>query len=422
MAKETDLLDPVEALEMKTAFAQPATGQEVAVHQPTTVDITEGVITARKVEVRRDDGAVLQKIAAQAAAAGEHWYYAFPVRKKGGGTDTIEGPSIKCANAVARLYGNCQVDCRVLDAGKSWLIYARFVDYETGFSLTRPFQQSKAGSQLGGTDQERREQASLSIGVSKAERNVICNALETFTDYAFESAKANLVARVGKKLNDYKQRCVDRLGELGVATLRAERSIGKTIDSWVARDVARLIAEIKSVQDGMATADETWPVEAPPEPRRTDVEDATVAAGSTAVSDRPAAETGPAAATNGSAGSPPVSGEPAPSPTETSAPADSAGGEPAADTKAASGSPPSTEDGAGRSPDLSMPLESWRVGDDVLGQEQIIKRLERLIGLAETRADVDAIQNENAERLSKITGNKRATLNNAFRTKRESLS
>ena len=79
MAKETDLLDPVEALEMRTAFTQPATGQEIAIHQPTNVDISEGVITARKVEVRRDEGAILQRIATQAAAAGEHWYYAFPV-------------------------------------------------------------------------------------------------------------------------------------------------------------------------------------------------------------------------------------------------------------------------------------------------------------------------------------------------------
>lgn len=69
-----------------------------------------------------------------------------------------------------------------------------------------------------------------------------------------------------------------------------------------------------------------------------------------------------------------------------------------------------------------MPLESWRVADDVLGQENIIKRLDRLIGLAETRADLDAIESENAARLSKITGNRRATLSNSIRAKREGLT
>ena len=417
MAKDTDLLDPVEALEMRTAFAQPATGQEIAIHQPTSVDITEGVITARKVEVRRDEGAILQRIATQAAAAGEHWYYAFPVKKKGGGTDSIEGPSIKCANAVARLYGNCQVDCRVLDAGKNWLIYARFVDYETGYSLTRPFQQSKTGSKLGGTDDERREQAAMSIGVSKAERNVICNALETFTDYAFEAAKANLVARVGKRLDEYKQRCIDRLGELGVDTKRAERSLGRTVEAWVARDVAKLIAEIKSVQDGMATADETWPTEAPPEPRRTDVEDATVATGAAAVSDRPVAEAGRGGGVQcvaaGFRRSPIYHPRKLPPPLP-----------PRATLlvgRRLATLPPNHLPRMQASRRIFLCRRALAVGDDVLGQENIIKRLDKLVGLAETLADLDAIETLNAERIGKITGNRRATLNNTIRAKRESL-
>ena len=68
-----------------------------------------------------------------------------------------------------------------------------------------------------------------------------------------------------------------------------------------------------------------------------------------------------------------------------------------------------------------MPLESWRVRDDVMGQENIIKQLDKLIGLAETRDDLDAIERLNAERIEKITGNRRANLNNTFRAKRESL-
>jgi hypothetical protein len=102
---------------------------------------------------------------------------------------------------------------------------------------------------------------------------------------------------------------------------------------------------------------------------------------------------------------------------ETSAEAtESADGGPAAGP--ANHSPPAEQ---GQSPDLSMPLEHWRVGDDVLGQENIIKRLEKLIGLAETLADLDAIQNENAERIAKITGNRRANLNVALRSKRETM-
>ena len=68
-----------------------------------------------------------------------------------------------------------------------------------------------------------------------------------------------------------------------------------------------------------------------------------------------------------------------------------------------------------------MPLEHWRVGDDVIGQENIIARLVKLVGLVETLADLDAIESENAERLAKITGVRRSNLNNTLRAKRESL-
>lgn len=69
-----------------------------------------------------------------------------------------------------------------------------------------------------------------------------------------------------------------------------------------------------------------------------------------------------------------------------------------------------------------MPLESWRVDDDVLGQENIIKALEKLLGLAETLDDYIAIETQNAARIEKITGVRRANLNNTFRTRRETLS
>jgi hypothetical protein len=41
-----------------------------------------------------------------AAAAGSDWFYRFPVKKKDGGQDWIEGPSIKLANDIARIFGN----------------------------------------------------------------------------------------------------------------------------------------------------------------------------------------------------------------------------------------------------------------------------------------------------------------------------
>ena len=157
----------------------------------------ERVFGAQPVAVHRDEGKILQKLKSLAAAAGDDWYYRYPVRKKVKDEKTgrdewtidhIEGPSIKLANDLARLYGNCDIDTRVFDLGDSWVFYARFMDLETGHALTRPFQQRKSQKALR-TDDARALDIAFQIGVSKAIRNVIVNALQTFADFAFEEAK-----------------------------------------------------------------------------------------------------------------------------------------------------------------------------------------------------------------------------------------
>ncbi len=221
---------------------------------------SDRIVGAQEVAVRRDTSRVLADLKTLAAAAGSDWYYRFPVKnKKEGRTDWIEGPSIKLANDLARLYGNCDVDIRVQDLGDSWLIYARFTDFETGFSITRPFQQNKNASRMGGADDARRLDIALQIGVSKATRNVVTNALQTFSDYAFDEAKGAIIDKVGQNLERYRARVVERLKEVGVDLKRAEHVRGRAAADWLAGDVAQLIAMIKAVTDGMATWDETFP-------------------------------------------------------------------------------------------------------------------------------------------------------------------
>jgi len=73
--------------------------------------IATQVFGAQNVAVRRDERIVLNKIRALAAAAGQEWFYRFPVRnKKKGTTDYIEGPSIKMVNDLAPIYGSSDVD------------------------------------------------------------------------------------------------------------------------------------------------------------------------------------------------------------------------------------------------------------------------------------------------------------------------
>ena len=200
----------------------------------------------------RDEPRVLQRLAMLAARAGEDWYYRWPVKEKKTGNITwVEGPSIKLANDLARLYGNDEIDTRVIDLGDSWLIYARFTDYETGYSLTRPFQQRKAQRTMG-EDADRQRDIAFQIGCSKAIRNVTVNALQTFADYAFEEAKGALVEKIGRDLPKWRAKTVEKL-TAKIDIQRVEAVLGRKQSEWLAPDVAQAIAMMKAVSDGMAT-------------------------------------------------------------------------------------------------------------------------------------------------------------------------
>jgi hypothetical protein len=215
--------------------------------------------TAQKVAEKRDLKIILQNIGVMAAAAGSEWFYSIPFRNRREGTTTyVEGPTVQCAIAVAALYGNCNVDSRVQDLGDFWMIYARFIDYETGFSLVRPFQQRKSAAKIGGEDEGRKLEMSLAIGVSKAERNVAVHALQFYCNRAFEEAKNSLVERIGKKLESYRERTSEKLAAM-VSIERVEAVIGRKVKDWLAPDIARVIALATSVSDGMALLDETFP-------------------------------------------------------------------------------------------------------------------------------------------------------------------
>lgn len=231
---------------------------------------------AIKVEVYRDEAKVLARLKNLAAAAGEDWYYRWPVKsKRTGGKEYVEGPSIKLANEVARVYGNCEVDTRVMDLGDSWLIYARFTDFESGYTLVRPYQQRKSQKTMGERatweDPDRARDIAFQIGTSKAIRNVVTNALQTISDFAFEQAKESLVKQIGNDLKKYRDGVIKRLKDRDVDVRRVEAVVGRASADWLAPDIALIVASMKAVTDGMATLDETFPpLEKPEEQAKAD--------------------------------------------------------------------------------------------------------------------------------------------------------
>jgi hypothetical protein len=233
-----------------------------------TQGLAERIVGAQQVAVHRDEAKVLTKLTALAAAAGDDWFYRFPVKdNQTGQTKYIEGPSIKLANSVARIYGNNTTEIRVLDVGDAWEIYARFSDIETGFSMERAFRQRKGQRSIRGRDADRQLDIAYAIGQSKAIRNVIVNGLQEIADFAFEEAKKSIVTKIGKDLEGWRTRTIEGIAKIPVDLNRVERVIGRPAKDWLAPHVAQVIAMMHSIADGMADKDEMFPsLEAPEAP------------------------------------------------------------------------------------------------------------------------------------------------------------
>lgn len=214
---------------------------------------------AQRVVVARDEGKVLARIKTLANAAGDAWYYRIPFKdRKTGKTVFVEGPSIKLANDVARLYGSCDVDEWVSGEGLDyWEFTARFIDLESGFALTRVFRQRKDAASVGKSE-SRNAEIGFAIGASKAIRNVVCNALQTFSDYAYEEARGALVNQIGKDIERWRKEVSKRIGDM-TDIKRVEAVVGRSVKDWLAPDIATVAAMGKAIKDGMATIDESFP-------------------------------------------------------------------------------------------------------------------------------------------------------------------
>jgi hypothetical protein len=262
MNDETDRADQRKALDQFANAAGQSNQPQPHGHalvRPTT-GISERIVGAQHVAVYRDEAKIFQKLSSIAAAAGNDWFYRYPVRNNTTGkTDYIEGPSIKLANDVARIFGNNANEVREIDVGDAWIFYARFTDLETGFSMERAYRQRKGQTSMKTKDPERQLDIAYQIGQSKAIRNCIVNSLQLYADFAFEEARNSLVDKIGKDLEGWKARTVQGIAKIPVELARVERVVGRSAANWLAPDVAQVIAMMKAYRDGMATLDETFP-------------------------------------------------------------------------------------------------------------------------------------------------------------------
>ncbi len=257
--RETGLVDSFSARgEWQMEGVAPGNMPAIPVDGSVAIGIFGGVITAQQIAAKRNMGDVKRRLSACAAFAGMDYVYAWDVNdRKNNRKVHIEGPTIVLANDLAREWGNCQVDVRVMDEGRHWMFYGRFVDLETGYSLVRGYQQRKAQNTGMGDDQRALDMV-FQIGQSKCIRNVIVNALRSMADFCVEEAKKGLLKRVEGNPEGARASILKMVDQLGVKVDRIEKIYGRTSGNWTHFDMAKIFSELTSIKDNMASADDIY--------------------------------------------------------------------------------------------------------------------------------------------------------------------
>lgn len=218
--------------------------------------------TAMSVQQPRALRQVQKNIMVEAGLAGELFYYGW-----GAGKNKIEGPSVKMAIALARCWGNCAIDMLPMqDAGDSWIMTAAFVDLETGFTCNRQFRQAKNSIVHGKHDDARKDDIRFQIGQSKAQRNVILNALpEWLISEAMKEAKRGVLQSIEKKIANSSLSVVvgSALAALAKEGVSEERVLSKfdvvASTALTADHLVMVVADLRAIQEGQDLPDSVYP-------------------------------------------------------------------------------------------------------------------------------------------------------------------
>lgn len=220
-------------------------------------------ITAKRVPLPRDMGGILKRLKVYCAAFGDTYVYSWEANDRANSRkETIEGGTIKLANDLVQLYGNCSVDCDVQENPTHIIFKAWFLDYETGTSVSRLFQQRKdQNTGMNRKDGGRAADLIFQIGQSKAIRNVVLNALSSLTNYAIEEAKRGLLDKF--KDEEAKNKAwafINRVMEdNGIEIRQVEAVVGRRENDWTIRDLAKVYQEMRGIFEGFLSATEVYP-------------------------------------------------------------------------------------------------------------------------------------------------------------------
>ncbi len=220
------------------------TGEEIVHRGMTAMTMKSDVVTAQRIAVPRVLNTLKENVVREAELTADDFEYRWTAKG-----NVIEGVSVEGAMIMLRNFGNCECDVQIVeDAPQHWILSARFIDYETGFSLRRAFRQRK-GEKHGNFDADRALDIAFQIGQSKAQRNVILKSMPVWlVNAAVEAARGAALAKV-KDVPKSAAEAVAGFGKLQVTQAQLEAKVGAPIVAWGPRDIVYLRGLFKAIKD-----------------------------------------------------------------------------------------------------------------------------------------------------------------------------
>lgn len=215
--------------------------------------------TAIQVVKKRDLNQVIVGVENEAAIAGEEFFYNYPQ-----GGNRVEGIAIGGALIIARVFGNCAVNTRPIEYADKYIVHADFVDFETGFNLTRSYMgkkktlKNKSGKAI--YEPERNDEIVYQIITSKAIRNVVSNGVPKYLiTKGIAAAKTNIRKKL-EQMGKEKATAIilKRAEEAKIPVDRVEENFGKR-DAWDVDKMIMVIGAIRMVEEGYGTINDAFP-------------------------------------------------------------------------------------------------------------------------------------------------------------------
>ncbi len=185
--------------------------------------------------------------------------YSFP---RGG--QTVEGPSIRLAEVLARCWGNIDFGLRELSRrGAESEMEAYAWDLETNTRSVQQFTVRHIRDTKGGGKALTDERDIYEIGANQGARRMRARILAVIpgdvVDDAVAQCRRTMEGGGGQPLSDRVKAMLSTFGDIGITPRRIEARLGHSLDAITAAELVDLKGMYKAIRDNVAKAEDFFP-------------------------------------------------------------------------------------------------------------------------------------------------------------------